>query len=146
MRKQCHGSKQENDHVMPSRREALIARSALVAAPFLGGVTWTLRAAQGANVEWLSYGADNVSRRAQGFPQPDFGQRPSVGGWASPAPRVIRNTGEDSDSGNEMSEAYCWSQSKTVCMLRQPRPGDEERPCAIHLGARRNSCMRSELQ
>ncbi len=42
-------SNQEHVHAMPSRREALIAGAALVAAPFLGRVTSIVQAAQVAN-------------------------------------------------------------------------------------------------
>ena len=43
---QCNDSNQEHVHAVPSRREALIAGAALVAAPFLGGVTSSAVAAQ----------------------------------------------------------------------------------------------------
>jgi hypothetical protein len=46
---QCNDSNQEHVHVVLSRREALIAGAALVAAPFLGGVTSIVQAAQAAN-------------------------------------------------------------------------------------------------
>src|SRR3954453_2397726 len=47
------------------------------------------------------------------------GHRPGVGGWASPAPRVIRNTGEDSDSVKEMSKLFPGhSQRRFACLGR----------------------------
>jgi hypothetical protein len=68
----CDDSNQE-PHVdaVPSRREALIAGAALVAAPFLRGVTSTVQAAQTANAgqpvgraaEWVSYGGDKASSK-----------------------------------------------------------------------------------
>jgi hypothetical protein len=46
----CDDSNQEQHvHAVPSRRDALIAGAALVAAPFLRGVTSTVQAAQAAN-------------------------------------------------------------------------------------------------
>jgi len=44
---QCNDSDQEQVHAVPSRRDALIAGAALVAAPFLGRVTSIVQAAQG---------------------------------------------------------------------------------------------------
>ena len=80
---QCNDSNQEHVHALPSRREVLIAGAALVAAPFLGGVTSTVQAAQAANTgvpvgrtvhaqagkfrgtatEWLSYSGDKASSK-----------------------------------------------------------------------------------
>ena len=67
----CNDANQEHVHAEPSRREALIAGAALVAAPFLGGVTSTVQAAQAENTgkvrgtatEWLSYGGDKASSK-----------------------------------------------------------------------------------
>ena len=76
-------SNQEHVHAMPSRREALIAGAALVAAPFLGRVTSIVQAAQVANTvvpvgrpahapagkvrgtatEWSSYGGDKAGSK-----------------------------------------------------------------------------------
>ena len=100
MRNQCNGSKQDNVHVVPSRREALIAGSALVAAPFLGGVTSTLQAAQagiasrecsgrrsGPAAEWLSYGADKASSKYSPIAQIDtdnFNRLKVAWTWRSP--------------------------------------------------------------
>lgn len=83
MGNQCNDSHQEHVHAVWTRREALIAGAALVAAPFLGGVTSTVQAAQAANTgvpvgrpahaqvekgpgtatEWLSYGGDKASSK-----------------------------------------------------------------------------------
>ena len=62
---QCNDSNQEHVHAVPSRREALIAGAALVAAPFLGGVTSTAQAGKvrGTATEWLSYGGDKASSK-----------------------------------------------------------------------------------
>ena len=65
---QYNDSNQEHVHAEPSRREALIAGAALVAAPFLGGVTSTVQAAQAGKVrrtatEWLSYGGDKAGSK-----------------------------------------------------------------------------------
>src|SRR5258705_3881894 len=80
---QCNDSNQEDVHALPSRREVLIAGAALAAAPLLGGVTFTLQAAQAANTEvpvgstahaqagkvrgtateWLSYSGDKASSK-----------------------------------------------------------------------------------
>lgn len=90
---QYKDSKQDNIRVVPSRRDALIAGSALIAAPFVGGVTSTLQAAQAANTgvsasspmnspagnlrgtaaEWLSYGADKASSKYSPIAQIDSG-------------------------------------------------------------------------
>jgi glucose dehydrogenase len=51
----------ERVHAVWTRREALIAGAALVAAPFLARVTSTVQAAQAA--EWLSYGGDKASSK-----------------------------------------------------------------------------------
>jgi hypothetical protein len=48
---QCNDSNQEDVHALPSRREVLIAGAALAAAPLLGGVTFTLQAAQATYAE-----------------------------------------------------------------------------------------------
>jgi hypothetical protein len=45
----CNDSNQEHIHAVLSRREALIVGAALVAAPFLRGVTSIVQAAQAAN-------------------------------------------------------------------------------------------------
>src|SRR5260370_42638112 len=78
---QCNDSDQEHVHAVPSRRDALIAGAALVAAPFLGRGISIVQAAQGANTvlrvgspvhaqagkvqgaaaEWLSYGGGKGS-------------------------------------------------------------------------------------
>src|SRR5437867_4901436 len=83
MYNQCNDSNQEHVHAVLSRREALIAGAALVAAPFLGGVTSIVQAAQAANMrvpvgrpahaqagkvrgtatEWLSYGGDKAGSK-----------------------------------------------------------------------------------
>src|SRR5258705_4571040 len=82
---QCNDSDQAHVHAVPSRRDALIAGAALVAAPFLGRVTSIVQAAQGANTvlrvcspahahaqaekvqgtatEWLSYSGDKASSK-----------------------------------------------------------------------------------
>ena len=80
---QCNDSDQEQVHAVPSRRDALIAGAALVAAPFLGRVTSIVQAAQGANTvlrvgspaharpekvqgtatEWLNYAGDQASSK-----------------------------------------------------------------------------------
>src|SRR5260370_22945305 len=85
---QCNDSDQEHVHAVPSRRDALIAGAALVAAPFLGRVISIVQAAQGANTvlrvgspvhaqagkvqgtatEWLSYGGDKA--RSKNSPPP----------------------------------------------------------------------------
>src|SRR2546430_6416329 len=72
---QCNDSNQEHVHALRTRREVLKAGAALVAAPFLGGVTSIVQAAQaagtgvpvgrpaharagkvrGAATEWLNY-------------------------------------------------------------------------------------------
>ena len=44
MSNRCNDSNQTHAHSGPSRREALIAGAALVATPFLGGVTCTVQA------------------------------------------------------------------------------------------------------
>src|SRR5260370_17678066 len=46
---QCNDSNKEHVHAVPSRREVLIAGAALVAAPFLGGVTSIVQAVQAPN-------------------------------------------------------------------------------------------------
>jgi quinoprotein glucose dehydrogenase len=58
---------------VPSRREVLIAVAALVAAPFLGGVTSTAQAAKvrGTATEWLSYGSDKASSKYSPLDQID---------------------------------------------------------------------------
>jgi len=107
MRNQCNGTKQDSVHGVPSRREALIAGSALVAAPFLGGVTSTLQAAQAANTgvppsrpanaqagkvrgtatEWLSYGADKASSKYSPIAQiatDNFNRLKVAWTWRSP--------------------------------------------------------------
>ena len=48
---QGNDSNQEHVRAVPSRREVLIAGAALVAAPFLGGVAFTVQAAQAADTE-----------------------------------------------------------------------------------------------
>ncbi len=83
MRNQRDNSNQERVDAVPSRREALIAGAAMVATPFLGGVTSTVKTAQAANTglpvgspaqaqagkvrgtatEWLSYGSDKASSK-----------------------------------------------------------------------------------
>ena len=78
MSNQCKDFKPDNVRVVPSRRDALVAGSALIAAPFAGGVPSTLRAAQAENVrgaaaEWLSYGADKASSKYSPIAQIDFG-------------------------------------------------------------------------
>src|SRR5213594_192322 len=80
---QCNDSNQEHVHALRTRREVLKAGAALVAAPFLGGVTSTVQAAQAANTgvpvgrpaharagkvqgtgtEWLSYGGDKTGSK-----------------------------------------------------------------------------------
>src|SRR5260221_13142292 len=81
----CSDSNQEHVHAGPSRREALIAGAALVAAPFLRGLTSTVPAAQAANTggpvgrpkhaqagkvqEWLSYGGDKAGWENLPVPQ-----------------------------------------------------------------------------
>src|SRR5438128_1966854 len=80
---QCNDSNQEHVHALRTRREALIAGAALVAAPFLGGVTSILQAAQAANTrvpvgrpahaqagkvrgtatEWLNYAGDKAGSK-----------------------------------------------------------------------------------
>ncbi len=80
---QYNDSNQEHVQAVPSRRDALKAVAALVAAPFLGGVTSTVQAAQAANTglpvgrpahaqagkvrgtatEWLSYGGDKAGSK-----------------------------------------------------------------------------------
>ncbi len=80
---QCNDSNQEHVHAVRTRREVLIAGAALVAAPFLGGVTSIVQAAETANTrvpagrgaqpqarkvrstatEWLSYGGDKASSK-----------------------------------------------------------------------------------
>jgi quinoprotein glucose dehydrogenase len=59
-------SNHEHVQAAPSRREALIAGAALVAAPFLRAVTSTVQAAgevRGSATEWLSYGGDKASSK-----------------------------------------------------------------------------------
>ncbi len=83
MGNQGNDSNQEPVHDLPSRREVLIAGAALVAAPFLAGVTYAVQAAQAANAgvpvdrtahaqagkvqgtatEWLSYSGDKASSK-----------------------------------------------------------------------------------
>jgi glucose dehydrogenase len=76
MRNQRDDSKQGRVHGVPSRREALIAGAAMITAPFLGGVTSAVQAAQAvgrpadaqagkvrATTEWLSYGNDKASSK-----------------------------------------------------------------------------------
>src|SRR2546429_5328540 len=78
---QCNDSNQEHVHALRTRREVLKAGAALVAAPFLGGVTSIVQAAQaagtgvpvgrpaharagkvrGAATEWLNYAGDKAS-------------------------------------------------------------------------------------
>src|SRR5438552_15759848 len=80
---QGNDAHQEHVHAVWTRREALRAGAALVAAPFLGGVTSTMQAAQAANTgvpvgrpahaqadkvpgtatEWLHYGGDKASSK-----------------------------------------------------------------------------------
>jgi quinoprotein glucose dehydrogenase len=80
---QCNDSDQKQVHAVPGRRDALIAGAALVAAPFLGRVTSTVQAAEGANMvlhvgspahaqaekvrgtatEWLNYAGDKASSK-----------------------------------------------------------------------------------
>ena len=62
---QCNDAKQEHVHAVPSRREVLRAGAALVAAPFLGGVTSTAQAVKvrGTATEWLSYGGDKAGAK-----------------------------------------------------------------------------------
>jgi glucose dehydrogenase len=83
MKETFHDSDQAHVHAVPSRRDALIAGAALVAAPFLGRVTSIVQETQGANTvlragspahaqagkvqgtatEWLSYGGDKASSK-----------------------------------------------------------------------------------
>src|SRR5215472_515529 len=83
MRNQCNDSNQEHVHPVRTRREVLKAGVALVAAPFLGGVTSFVQAAQAANtrvsvgrlahaqagkvrgtdMEWLNYAGDKASSK-----------------------------------------------------------------------------------
>jgi len=80
---QCNDSNQEDVHAVRTRREVLIAGAALIATPFLGGVTSIMQAAEAANTrapadrpahaqagkvrgtatEWLSYGGDKASSK-----------------------------------------------------------------------------------
>src|SRR3989442_4776858 len=80
---QCNDSNQEHVHALRTRREVLKAGAALVAAPFLGGVTSIVQAAQaagtgvpvgrpaharsgkvrGAATEWLNYAGDKASSK-----------------------------------------------------------------------------------
>ena len=80
---QCNDSDQEHVHAVPSRRDALIAGAALVAAPFLGRVTSIVQAAQATNTrvpvgrpahaqagkvrgtatEWLNYAGDKAGSK-----------------------------------------------------------------------------------
>ena len=80
---QCNDSDQKIVHAVPSRRDALRAGAALIAAPFFGRVTSIVQAAQGANTvlrvgspadaqaakvhgtatDWLSYGGDKASSK-----------------------------------------------------------------------------------
>jgi glucose dehydrogenase len=83
MDNQSNDSNPEHVHDLPSRREVLIAGAALVAAPFLAGVTSAVQAAQAANLglrvdrtahaqageirgtatEWLNYSGDKASSK-----------------------------------------------------------------------------------
>src|SRR4051812_36537560 len=68
MRNQHNDSDQEHVDAVPSRREALITGAAIVAAPFLRGVTSSVQAAQaekvrGTATEWLSYSGDQASSK-----------------------------------------------------------------------------------
>src|SRR5436190_18374777 len=79
---QCNDSNQEHVHALRTRREVLKAGAALVAAPFLGGVTSIVQAAQaagtgvpvgrpaharagirGAATEWLNYAGDKAGSK-----------------------------------------------------------------------------------
>ena len=91
MRNQCDNSNQKPVHAAPSRREALIAGAAMMAAPFLGGVTSTVQTALAANTglpagspaqaqagkvrgtgtEWFSYGSDKASLKYSPLAQID---------------------------------------------------------------------------
>src|SRR3989441_13087425 len=78
---QCNDSNQEHVHALRTRREVLKAGAAIVAAPFLGGVTSIVQAAQaagtggpvgrpaharagkarGAATDWLNYAGGKAS-------------------------------------------------------------------------------------
>jgi quinoprotein glucose dehydrogenase len=86
---QCNDFNEERVQAVRTRREVLKAGAALVAAPFLGGVTTTVQAAQAANTrmpddrtthaqagkvrgtttEWLSYGGDKASSKYSSLDQ-----------------------------------------------------------------------------
>jgi hypothetical protein len=77
MRNQCNDSNQEHVRGGPSRREALITGAAMVAAPFVGGVSSAAEAAEAAHTmpvdqarkvrgtaaEWLNYAGDKASSK-----------------------------------------------------------------------------------
>src|SRR3989442_8408960 len=89
MRIQCNDSNQEHVQAVPSRREVLIAGAALVAAPFSGGVTSIVQAAQAASKrvpvghpalapagkvrstarEWLNYAGDKAGSKYSSLAQ-----------------------------------------------------------------------------
>jgi quinoprotein glucose dehydrogenase len=80
---QCNDSNQEHVHAVRTRREVLIAGAAVIATPFLEGVTSIMQAAEAANTEvpvgsashaqagkvrgtateWLSYSGDKASSK-----------------------------------------------------------------------------------
>jgi hypothetical protein len=64
MRNQCNDSNEERGHAVQTRREVLKAGAALMAAPFLGGVTTTVQATRVANAGGLS-GVPRILRRAR---------------------------------------------------------------------------------
>ena|SRR5260221_6238139 len=59
----CNDPKAKHVRAVPSRRDALAAGVALVAAPFLRGISGTVQAAAGKVQEWLSYGGDKAGTK-----------------------------------------------------------------------------------
>jgi len=109
----CNDSDQEQVHAVPSRRDALIAGAALVAAPLLGRVTSIVQAAQGANTvlrvgspahaqaekvqgtatEWLNYAGDKASSKYSPLTQisgDNFNRLRTVWTWRSAEEEVAK--------------------------------------------------------